>query len=109
MKRMLALSIAAAVPLLVSAQLKPLDSLSDAELSTYTHDFIFGTPVTSYDTVLGDRVAYSGIFIQLFRAPRPLNLINPWAPRAYGPSGQNLAIDPVTQKAAGWKFFAIRF
>ena len=108
MKRMLFLSVVLA-PLLAQAQLKPLDTLSDVELSTFTRNFILGTPETSYDKIFGERVIYSGIGIQLFRAPRPFHLINPWAPKEYGPSDQNLAIDPVTKKAAGLKFFAISF
>ena len=108
MKKVLFLS-AVLAPMLMQAQPKPLDSLTDAELATYTHSYIFGTPEISYDKIVGERVVYSGIGIQLFRAPNPLQLINPWAPKEYGPSDQNLAIDPVTQKAAGWKFFAISF
>lgn len=108
MKRMFVLSVALA-PMLAPAQLKPSDALSDVELATYTHSYIFGTPEISYDKIVGERVVYSGISIQLFRAPNPLQLINPWAPKEYGPSDQNLAIDPVTQKAAGLRFFAISF
>jgi hypothetical protein len=108
MKRMFVLSVALA-PMLAPAQLKPSDALSDVELATYTHSYIFGTPEISYDKIVGERVVYSGISIQLFRAPNPLQLVNPWAPKEYGPSDQNLAIDPVTQKAAGLRFFAISF
>jgi len=95
--------------MLAQAQLKPLDPLTGAELATYTHNYIFGTPEMSYDRIVGERVVYSGITIQLIRAPNPIQLINPWAPKEYGPSDQNLAIDPVTKKAAGLKFFAITF
>lgn len=108
MKRILLLSVALA-PMLAQAQVKPSDPLSDVELATYTHSYIFGTPEISYDKIVGERVVYSGIGIQLIRAPNPLQLINPWAPKEYGPSDQNLAIDPVTQKPAGLRFFAIRF
>ena len=108
MKRMLVLSVVLA-PWLALAQLKPVGPMSDAELSSYARNFVFGTTTVSYDRIVGERVVYSGIGVQLLRAPRPLNLINPWAPKAYGPSDQNLAIDPVTGKAAGIKFFAISF
>src|SRR5215510_10163406 len=106
MKRLLILSVAFA-PMLVQAQLKPLDLLTDVELATYTQSYIFGTPEISYDKIIGERVVYSGISIQLIRAPNPFQLINPWAPKEYGPSDQNLAIDPVTKKPAGLRFFAI--
>ena len=108
MKRLFILPVALA-PMLAQAQLKPLDPLTGAELATYTHNYIFGTPEMSYDRIVGERVVYSGITIQLIRAPNPIQLINPWAPKEYGPSDQNLAIDPVTKKAAGLKFFAITF
>jgi hypothetical protein len=86
-----------------------LQPLTDAELATYSRSYIFGISETSYDKIVGERVVYSGIGIQLFRAPNPIQLINPWAPKEYGPSDQNLAIDPVTKRAAGLKFFAISF
>ena len=108
MKRLFVLTVAFA-PLLAQAQLKPLDTLTDVELATYTRGYIFGIPETSYDRIVGERVVYSGISIQLIRSPNPLQLINPWAPKEYGPSDQNLAIDPVTAKPAGLRFFAISF
>ena len=108
MKRMFML-LAVVAPMLAQAQLKPPENLSDVELSTYTYSYIFGTQASPYNYVFGERVVYSGIAIQLVRVPQPLHLINPWAPEAYGPSDQNLAIDPVTKRAAGLKFFAISF
>ena len=108
MKRVFVLAVVLA-PMLAQAQLKPLAPLSDVELATYTQSYIFGTPEVSYDRIIGERVIYSGVGVQLFRAPNPLQLINPWAPKEYGPSDQNLAIDPVTRKPAGIKFFAISF
>ena len=108
MKRILALSIAI-LPLLAAAQSKPAEKWSDIELSTFAHGYTLGTPVTSYNTIIGERVSYSGIAVQLFRAPNPLQLLNPWAPAAYGPSEQNLVFDPITKRPAGLKFFAITF
>ena len=109
MKWMLALSVLAAVPMLAAAQTRSPATWSDVELSTYARSFTFGTPVVAYDTIVGERVAYSGIAIQLFRAPQPLQLLNPWAPKAYGPSEQNLVFDPITKRPAGLRFFAISF
>lgn len=109
MKRMLALSIVAAMPLLASAQIKPAESWTDAELSTFARSYTLGTPTVSYDTIVGKRVAYSGIAVQMFRAPNPLQLLNPWAPKAYGPSEQNLVFDPITKRPAGLRFFTISF
>lgn len=108
MKRMLALSIFI-LPLLAVAQTQPAGNISDMELATYVREYILGTPAESYDTFVGERVSYSGIAIQLFRAPQPLQLLNPWAPAAYGPSDQNLIYDPLTKRPAGLRFFAINF
>jgi hypothetical protein len=108
MKRILVL-LFAGLPLMAQAQTKPVESWSDLELATFARSYTLGIPTVSYDKIVGERVVYSGITVQLFRAPRPLQLLNPWAPRAYGPSEQNLAIDPVTKRAAGLKFFAINF
>jgi len=109
MKRALLFASLLLAPLLAEAQLKPPEALSEVELATLTRNFIFGVPQISYDQVARERVVYSGVSIQLFRAPNPLQLLNPWAPKEYGPSDQNLALDPVTERPAGIKFFAIRF
>ncbi len=108
MKRMLVLSIAV-LPLLAQAQFKPVEGMSDLELSMFARAYTLGTPIVSYDTIAVGRVTYSGLAVQMFRAPRLLQLLNPWAPEVYGPSEQNLAIDPVTRRAAGLKFFSINF
>jgi hypothetical protein len=108
MKQMLALSIAF-LPLLAQAQNIPVESMTDVELSTFARAHTLGLPTLSYDTIQGERVAYSGIAVQLFRAPRLLQLFNPWAPAAYGRSEQNLVFDPLTKRPAGLKFFTINF
>jgi hypothetical protein len=108
MKKLFILSVVLA-PLLTQAQLNALEPITDVELATYTQNYIFGTPEVSYDRIIGERVVYSGIGIQLIRAPNPLHLINPWAPKEYGPSSQNLVIDPVNGRPAGLKFFVISF
>lgn len=108
MKRILTLS-ALMLPLLVLAQAQPANNPSDAELSTLARNYVLGLPTLSYDAIVGKRVVYSGAIIQLFRAPRALELFNPWASVAYGPSDQNLVLDPVTHRPAGLKLFAISF
>jgi hypothetical protein len=108
MKQMLTLALAI-LPLLVSAQSAPAERATNLELSTLARAFTFGLPVPNYETVKGERVVYSGIVVQLFRAPQPFHLINPWAPAVYGSGEQNLMADPVTRRPVGWKFFAISF
>ncbi len=108
MKRILVLSILT-LPLLLPAQSKPEAPWSDLELATYARAIMLGQPTVNYDTVVLERVSYSGIFVQLFRAPRPLQLLNPWAPQAYAPSEPNLVFDPQTKRPTGLTFLAIRF
>jgi hypothetical protein len=109
MKRTLALFIIAAVPFLVSAQTKPAPDLTDLELATFARDYTLGTPFRSYDTLAGDRVVYSGIVVQIFRAPRPLQLLNPWAPKAYEPTQPVVVVDPITRRPVGLRFFTVSF
>jgi hypothetical protein len=52
---------------------------------------------------------YEGIAVQLFRTDHPLQLINPFAPPEYGRAEANVSIDPVSGKAAGLKFFGVKF
>jgi hypothetical protein len=108
MKWMLTFAIAV-LPLLAPAQTKPADSSANLELSTLARSYTFGLPAPTYDSFVGERVVYSGIVVQLFRAPQPFHLINPWAPAAYGSGEQNLVLDPLTKRPVGWKFFAISF
>jgi hypothetical protein len=108
MKRILVL-LFAVLPLMAPAQTKPVESWSDLELATFARSYTLGTPLVTYDTIAGERVTYSGIAVQLFRAPQALQLFNPWAPRAYGPSEQNLVFDPLTKRPAGLRLFAINF
>jgi hypothetical protein len=108
MKRILALALVA-LPVLAVAQTKPVGSWSDVELSIFARNYTLGLSSVSYDRFVGDRVSYSGIAVQLLRAPNRLQLLNPWAPNAYGPSEQNLVFDPITGRPAGLKFFTISF
>jgi hypothetical protein len=53
-------------------------------------------------------VTYSGIFIQLSKTDKPLELINPAAPPEYGSSEDNVIRDPNTGRE-GLKLFSIQF
>ncbi len=101
--------IAVLLPLLAAAQTEPVGKTANLELSTLARAFTFGLPVRNYETVVGERVVYSGILVQLLRAPQPLHLINPWAPAAYGSGELNFVTDPLTARPVGLKFFAISF
>lgn len=101
----------AVLPLLGFAETQSVaaDAAANLELSTLARAFTFGLPVRNYDTVVGERVVYSGVLVQLLRAPQPLHLINPWAPAAYGSGELNFVTDPLTARPVGLKIFAISF
>ena len=59
--------------------------------------------------IQGKRVIYSGMVVRLFKTDRPLQLFNPAAPAQYYSGPDNVARDPVTKKACGFKLFSIGF
>jgi hypothetical protein len=58
--------------------------------------------------VSGD-LTYSGILVEVVKVDNPLQLINPFAPSSYGAAEENVAWDPISNKATGLKFFSIQF
>lgn len=109
MKHIAGLALLLAGSLGAVAQTPSAENVSDRELAAFAREYVLGTPFRSYDTVTGDRVVYSGILVQVFRAPQPLQLLNPWAPRAYEPSQGAVAVDPLTRRPVGLRLFAIHF
>ena len=108
MKRLLVLSIVA-LPLLLQAQPEEMGSAAFDYSSVFMKRPTPGATTGSYDTVLRNGFVYSGIMVQLFNAPQPLQIINPLAPKEYGNGEQNLSVDPQTKRPMGWKLFAISF
>src|SRR5262245_1421314 len=53
--------------------------------------------------------SYSGIAVQLFAKPQPLQLVNPLAPESFGNGEQNVVRDPITHQVVGLKIFSIDF
>ena len=53
-------------------------------------------------------ISYSGIFVQLAKTDKPLELINPAAPPEYGSSEDNVVRDPQSGRE-GLKLFSIQF
>jgi hypothetical protein len=53
--------------------------------------------------------SYSGIAVQLAKADKPLQCINPLAPASYGSGEMNLVRNPATGHARGLKIFSIEF
>ena len=108
MNRLLVLSLLA-LPLALQAQSEPVDAESYFDSSMLTQRT---TPMSSggmYDSIVRDGYVYSGIVVQMMRAPQPLQLINPWAPREYGTGERNLVLDPIDKHPTGLKLFAISF
>lgn len=54
-------------------------------------------------------VTYTGILVQMVQAEQPLQLLNPLAPKSYGPSEQHVIRDLFTQQPVGLRLFSINF
>ena len=59
--------------------------------------------------IVGEKVSYSGIAVQLVKTDNPLQLINPAAPAKYGSPEDNTLRNPIDGKVLGLKIFSIRF
>jgi hypothetical protein len=59
--------------------------------------------------IVKDKVAYSGIAVELVKTDNPLQLINPAAPAKYGSPEDNTLRNPIDGKVIGLKIFSIRF
>ena len=53
------------------------------------------------------QITYDGISMKVMRSENPLQLINPMAPKKYGPGEANVVRDPVTSKPTGLKLFSL--
>lgn len=100
----------AALPLTLVAEPQTTDDPPQtANLEWGTQTAVIESPSVSYEKIVSGEVTYSGIGVQLLQAEQPLQLLNPFAPPAYGNGEQNLSADPVTKQSVGLKFFAINF
>ncbi len=59
--------------------------------------------------IIGSKVSYSGIAVQLVKTDNPVQLINPAAPARYGSPEDNTLRDPIEGKVIGLKIFSIKF
>lgn len=59
--------------------------------------------------IVADKLTYSGVAVQVAKADKPLQLINPAAPARYGAAEDNVLRDPVHGKISGLKIFAVQF
>ena len=66
-------------------------------------------PQTNANEVIWNGAGYSGIVVDLFTAPQPLQLINPFAPLDYSSPEDNTLRDLYTGRAEGLKLFSVRF
>ena len=57
----------------------------------------------------GTNLKYQGVVPMVWRAPNPLQLINPLAPARYGDGYQNVIVDPATKQQEGVKLIQVRF
>ncbi len=59
--------------------------------------------------IIGEKVSYSGIAVQLAKGDNPLQLVNPAAPARYGTPEDNTLRNPIDNKVIGLKIFSIKF
>ncbi len=62
-----------------------------------------------YRSVRNPTITYSGAVGQALKTRRPLQLINPFAPAAYGSGVGNTSHDPATGVADGFRLFTVGF
>jgi hypothetical protein len=74
-----------------------------------TDQSLLGLQALKPNEIKMNGVTYSGIFVQLSKTDKPLQLINPAAGPEYGSSEDNTARDPITGNATGVKLFSIQF
>jgi hypothetical protein len=55
------------------------------------------------------KVTLSGSVVEVWKTRKPMQLINPWAPREYGESQDNAAFNVINNQVTGWKLFSIEF
>lgn len=59
--------------------------------------------------VFGTNLKYQGVVPMAWRAPNPLQLINPLAPLSFGDGDQNVIVNPATKQQEGVKLLQVRF
>lgn len=80
---------------------------SSAQAQTKTQHTL--TQEAKPNEIVKDKVAYSGIAVELVKTDNPLQLINPAAPAKYGSPEDNTLRNPIDGKVIGLKIFSIRF
>jgi hypothetical protein len=55
------------------------------------------------------KITLSGSLVEVVKVKKPLQLINPWAPREYGESQDNATFSVINNQVTGWKLFSIEF
>src|SRR4051812_43455241 len=81
-----------------------MDAEIRRRLTTQPNQNFLTTQPEKPNEVRRNGVSYSGIFVQLRKTDRPLELINPAAPPEYGSSHDNTVYDPQTGRT-GLKLF----
>jgi hypothetical protein len=55
------------------------------------------------------KITLSGSLVEAVKVKKPVQLINPWAPREYGESQDNATFGVINHQVTGWKLFSIDF
>jgi len=104
------LIILSALPLPCLAQPEPQpDAAPASERMRPTTVLQVQAPAVNNYNLMTEGRTYSGIAVQLIRAPKPLQLINPLAPKSYGSGQRNLVFDARNRRPVGLKLFSISF
>jgi hypothetical protein len=96
---------------LAAQPLKTVDHTMNTVLPPSAHkDVVLVFKPTPPNTIVGQRVVYSGIAVQAVKTTASLQLINPFAPAEYGSGTDNLERDVMTGKPKGdFKIFSVSF
>ncbi len=79
-----------------------------ARITRYAREsFVIPSEFKPNEITVG-KFTYSGIAVEIAKMPNPLQLLNPFAPEAYGSAEINLVRDP-SGHPSGLKFFSLQF
>jgi len=90
---------------------RPLFENYQARKATPPESGIWVQKKSQPNTITRKGFTFSGIAVQMIKTRKPLQLVNPLAPAAYGSGRDNFVAErePITGRRLGWKFFSFEF
>lgn len=92
------------------AELAPADhqvEKNSASVSRPTESSPLRQSTNNPAQIQGKKFTFGGIFVKCAKTDKPLQLLNPAAPKKYGNGEDIVYHDPMTGKPSGWKLFSI--